>query len=110
VTELTSRYSIWIEAEQWESGELDPLDDNSDVMVTRQDGSRWVATFFTYQYIHSLVESYRKTGECLGGKYFWATDLILIDEISRKSIEAVIQDLMETDDFEKVFRRCDISG
>jgi hypothetical protein len=73
------QYSIWIEAEEWSPGEWAPADDNSDVIVTLQNGQRWAATFFSYENIRSLVEKHRSTGECLGGKYFAATDMILVD-------------------------------
>ena len=33
--------TVWCEFEVWPS--YDPLDDNSDVIVTLEDGSRWAA-------------------------------------------------------------------
>ena len=41
-------HTIWIEAEQWAEGEWDILDANTAALVTFEDGSRWVASFFTY--------------------------------------------------------------
>jgi hypothetical protein len=99
--------SIWIEAEEWAEGEWTPTDDNSDVIVTFADGERWVATFFSYQNILSLAETYRETGECLGGKYFVATDMILVDEVSRERIEEVVADLLAQNDFETYFAHCE---
>src|SRR5437773_12452056 len=43
----------------------------------------WVATFFSYQNILSLANKNRVAGECLGGKYFVATDMILVAEVTR---------------------------
>jgi hypothetical protein len=43
------RYRVWIEAEGWASGAWTPEDDNTDVIVTFDDGEAWVATFFSYQ-------------------------------------------------------------
>jgi len=101
------KYSIWIEAEQWAPGEWTPIDDNSDVIVTFENGARWVATFFSYQNILSLANKNRGTGECLDGKYFVATDMILVDEVTRPRIEEVVADMIERDDFETYFGRCD---
>jgi len=98
-------YSIWIEAEQWAPGEWNPADDNSDVIVSFEDGGSWVATFFSYRNIQSLAEKNRATGECLDGKYFWATDMLLVDEVSRTRIEEVIEHLMNEGEFEQVFSR-----
>lgn len=97
---------IWIEAEQWAEGELSPSDDNSDVIVTFDDGSRWVASLFTYKNITTLAAMNRATGECLGGSYLWASDMILIDEISRDKIEQVINDLISRGEFESAFSNC----
>jgi hypothetical protein len=56
-------YTIWIEAENWAPGQWNPEDDNSDAIVTFQDGSRWGATFFSYQNIRTLVERWKLSGE-----------------------------------------------
>ena len=48
--------TVWCEFEVWPS--YDPLDDNSDVIVTLEDGSRWAATFMTYQNVKTLVRPY----------------------------------------------------
>src|ERR671916_1270078 len=101
------KYSIWIEAEEWAEGEWTPADDNSDVIVTFETGERWVATFFSYQNILSLAKKNRGTGECLSGKYFVATDMILIDEVSRERIEEVVADLLKQDEFKRYFACCE---
>jgi hypothetical protein len=100
-------YYIWIEAEQWESGEWNPADCNSDVIVSFEKGAEWVATFFTYKNIPTLVEKNRRSGECLQGKYFWASGMILVDEISRARVEEVVKHLIGVGEFEKVFRMDD---
>ncbi len=96
---------IWIEAENWEQGQWDIKDDNTDVIVTFEDGSKFIATFFTYKNITSLVENYKRTGECLNGKFFHATDMILIDRCSRDDIEQVIIHLIREEEFEEVFTK-----
>ncbi len=100
------KYSIWIEAEGWVPGRWTPADDNSDVIVTFESGERWVATFFSYQNILSLREKNRETGECLGGKYFCATDMILVDEVSRGRIEEVAAEMLDQKEFDTFFARC----
>lgn len=103
----SQKYLIWIEAEEWAPGEWSPADANSDVTVTFEDGKRWVATFFSYQNINSLTKKYQEQGDCLGGKYFVATDMILVDEVSRERIEEVISDLLGQNEFEMYFTFCD---
>jgi hypothetical protein len=100
-------YYIWIEAEQWASGEWNPADCNSDVIVSFEEGAEWAATFFTYKNISTLVEKNRLSGECLQGGYFWASGMIFVDEISRERIQEVVDHLLDEDEFEKVFRMDD---
>jgi hypothetical protein len=74
--------NIWIETEEKGivlSGKVE-LNDNSDAIVTFNNGEKYVATFFTYENIEWIRRKNKKTGECLNGKYFFATDLILIDK------------------------------
>ncbi|WP_235827940.1 hypothetical protein [Brevibacillus migulae] len=77
------------------------------MIVTFSNRSKWVASFFTYKNIEKIRRRYQETGENLSGTYFWTTDLILIDEVSRERIEAVIEDLIVEDGFRYVFARAD---
>jgi len=99
--------SIWIEAEEWPPDEWNPLTDDTDVTVKLTDGTCWVASFFTYQRIRTIVEESKMSGEFLHGKYFWISDMILVDEVSRERIEEVVKHLLSEDMFQEVFRRCD---
>lgn len=99
------KYKIWIEAEQWEDG-WDVNNDNTDVIVTFDNNERWVASFFTYSNIGKLTKKNQKSGECLNGKYFWSSDMLLIDEVSRKNIEKVIEHLIRENEFKTIFRIC----
>jgi hypothetical protein len=78
---------------------------NIDVLVRLADGSEYVATFFTYENINRIMKSHQQTGECLSGKYFWASEMILIDRIDRESIEEVIYDLLKEGVLQHVFKR-----
>ncbi|GFZ90493.1 hypothetical protein GCM10008018_41000 [Paenibacillus marchantiophytorum] len=107
---IDKKHSIWIEAEQWAEGEWNIHDANTDVIVTPPDGSSWVASFITYNNIKTLTEKNQQTGECLHGKYFWGSDMILVDQCSRDRIEEVIDNLIIQGDFERIFSKCDVSN
>jgi hypothetical protein len=98
-------YSVWIEAEQW-AGPWDPVDSNSDVTVTFENGDAWMASFVSYQNVLTLVKNAASSGEQLGGRYLAITDMILVDEITRPRIEAVVADLIGEQAFNAHFRRC----
>ena len=97
-------YYIWIEAEVWPLGEWTPIDCNSDVLVSLKKGGEWLATFITYKNIATLTEKNKYSGECLHGKYLWAKDMVLVDEITRERIEEVVKHLFASGEFERVFR------
>ncbi|NEW04650.1 DUF4935 domain-containing protein [Paenibacillus sp. SYP-B3998] len=88
-------YTLWIEAENWAEGEWDEFDSNTDVIVHFPDASKWIASFFTYKNINTLVEKNIISGECLHGRYYWSSDLILIQKCSRNLIEEVVNYLKE---------------
>jgi len=96
-------YSIWIEAEEWGEGAWDPSDEASDVVVTFGDGRRWVASFVAYGHVATLVARNRESGENLAGRYLWASDLILVDAVTRDSVEAVVADLLRDGGFDSAF-------
>jgi hypothetical protein len=100
-----NNYNIWIEAEHWAEGEWDSYDCNSDVIVSFESTAKWVATFFTYENIKTLAKRHAENGDCLNGKYFWATEMILVDELTRKRVEEVVAQLLVDDELERVFSR-----
>ena len=99
---------IWIEAEQWADGGWLPEDCNSDVILTFENGEKWVASFFTNRNIKTLTEKNKASGECLGGTYLWASNMILVDELSRVRIVVVVNDLIEEGEFEDAFDKVEI--
>lgn len=94
---------VWIEAEEWEAGQWIPNDCVTDVIVTLPDGTRWVAALCAFEHVNTLRRSCAESGECMGGKYLWASDLILVDDTSRPSIEAVVADMVAHDELTSAF-------
>ena len=94
---------VWIEAEEWPAGEWDPADSVTDVMVTTGDGSRLVASFCAFAHLATLRRNCADSGECLGGRYLWGSDLVLVEDTSRATIEAVVGDLAASGDLRVAF-------
>ena len=84
---------------------FDPNNDNVDVEVTFQDGESFSAIFFTLQNIETLMKHYKKTGECADGLYFWASDMVIVQQLSEKIICATIDKLLVEGEFESVFSK-----
>ncbi|QDX91506.1 hypothetical protein EEL31_16220 [Brevibacillus laterosporus] len=98
---------IWINVEQSENKNYNIYDNNVDVMVTLSDRSKWVATFFTYENITTLQQKNEKTGENMKGAYLWASDMVLVDNVSRKRIEEIVDHLLKEDEFKYIFVHCE---
>jgi len=79
--------------------------DNSDVWVEFENGERYVGSFFTYRNIEWLRRKNQNTGECLNGKYFWASDMLIIERLDRETIENVIKELIGTNNFFSIFTK-----
>jgi hypothetical protein len=94
--------SIWIGAEEG-AGEWTSDDASSDVEVVLSDRSRWRGSFVTYRNIASLCAKNAQTGTCLSGSYFWASDLLLVDVLSRQRVEEVVRDLIHEGQLPKAF-------
>lgn len=85
--------------------ELDPIDNNVDVEVHFDDGRRYGATLFTLQNLHSLLETYKATGECGGGSYFWASQMVIVRSLSPEHISQAIAALIAEGDLDRAFAR-----
>jgi hypothetical protein len=81
----------------------DPLQNNVDVYVDLRDGRRFVGTFFTLSNVAWLFEKNEQTGECASGLYLWATDMILVKELTPEVIVRTVLDLINEEEFETAF-------
>ena len=82
---------------------LDSDNDNVDVQVTFPNGERFSAVFFTIRNIESLMKRYKKTGECADGLYFGASDMIIVESLTKKTICKTIDHLLAEDEFGYIF-------
>ena len=85
--------------------ELDLTNDNVDVEVIFDNGDRYSATFFTVRNIQFLLDQYKKTGECSYGLYFWASDMIIVENISENTIRDTVFDLLHSGEFYTSFSK-----
>jgi hypothetical protein len=91
------------EIEILDHGSRNIEDDNVDVFVYFSDGRKFVATFFTLQNLKSIMTKDEGTGECAGGLYFWASDMIVVQKLDRDTIHKAVADLVKTGEFAKAF-------
>jgi hypothetical protein len=79
--------------------------DNVDVEVQLSTGERFGATCCTIENVARLMESYRETGENCEGLFFWASDLVVVRDISPGTLVKLAQSLVDTGDVRVVFRK-----
>lgn len=103
---LDSGYELTIVGLQ----EWDVLDDNIDVEVRFPDGRRYTATFFTLKNLESLFRKNRETGECLSGTYFWAVEMIIVENLECQTLTATVEGLLHDQEFESAFTRVPDEG
>ena len=94
------RYSIQV---GWDLEGVNPIDDNVDIKVSFDDGSRYAATFFTLENMKHLFEKNERTGECQCGLYLWASDMVIVKELSEAIIAETVADLLAQAEFEGAF-------
>jgi hypothetical protein len=80
----------------------DPDNDNIDVEVLL-DGKRYVATFFTTRNLETMFRRNAASGECAGGTYFWASDMIIVQTLRADTLQTTIDDLLHTGEFTQAF-------
>jgi hypothetical protein len=73
---------------------------NVDVVVHFDDGRRLGGTFFTIEAVRELMKRYRTTGECAGGSYFFAKDMVLVEKLTEDAIDRTVADLVATGELE----------
>ncbi len=82
----------------------DNLDDHTDVIVVTDTGKKYAATFFTYKNIETIRRNNEKSGDYLGGKYFWVKDMVLVQSCSETEVKNIVEHLCEEGNFNSVFR------
>ena len=96
-------FLLWLEAEEWPAGEWDPADAVTDAIVTLADGSRWIAACCAFAHLATLRATCAETGENLGGRYLYASDLVLVEDTRRATLEAVVRDLIARGELASAF-------
>ncbi|MFJ9606141.1 hypothetical protein ACIRS1_07245 [Kitasatospora sp. NPDC101176] len=81
---------------------------NVDVEVRpTADGSRWSATVFTPAEVERIMHGWSRTGEALGGRYFWCSDGLIVRDPGVDNMTQVPADLLDDGDFTQVLQRLD---
>ena len=83
----------------------DPADDNNDVVMRLTDGEERTATFFTLNNIASLMRGCAETGECLSGRYFWATDMVIVERLTPEIVHETLEAMVRNGEYDRILGR-----
>jgi hypothetical protein len=81
---------------------VNPINDWVDSEVILNSGERYYPSFFTIEKIKAIMSANKESGDDLNGLYFWAADLLIIEELSESKIMQVIEHLYKTGKLEFV--------
>lgn len=79
--------------------EVNPNDDNVDIVVTLSDGRRFSGTFFTLKNVETLMKRWKESGECLNGLYFFTPDCVIVKKLTQEIVEATVRDMIKNEFF-----------
>ncbi|KUL26112.1 hypothetical protein [Streptomyces regalis] len=100
----------WVRRDGYEicfvAGAGEDLDEVGDVdmWVTFADGQRWSGTVFTLDEARRLMDRWKDAGECLGGRYFYGWDNLMVRDPGIPAMVQVIDDLVATGDYRSALR------
>ncbi|MCB9765954.1 MAG: hypothetical protein H6739_39635 [Alphaproteobacteria bacterium] len=77
------------------------------VEVQLAGGPRYAATFLTLEHVRQQTERDRETGDCLGGRYFWAPRMVFLERLTRDRIRRAVWHMLCTSCLEGPFERMD---
>lgn len=49
------------------------------------------------------MKRYKETGDCLSGRYLWAKNMVIVDDLHVKTIHAAIHDLVLSGEYLHAF-------
>ncbi|SDK48677.1 hypothetical protein [Streptomyces indicus] len=88
---------------------LDEIDD-VDMWVTFDDGRRWSGTICTLDDVRRTMDRWQQTGECLGGRYFFIWDGLIVRDRGISGMVEVVDDLVRTGHYRSALRELGPEG
>lgn len=86
--------------------DFNPENEMMNVVLTLNNGEKYCANFTTVQFISSMFEKNKETGELLYGTYFCMPDnMIIIKKLTSENIKATIDDLIDNLEISCYFKK-----
>lgn len=80
---------------------------NADIHVYLNDGCHFAGTLYTLENIRWLMGEYARSGECAAGRYMFDRTMVVIRDLDRDTIRAVVDELVRTNEIASAFHKCE---
>lgn len=97
-------FEIWFEFEAVDYSDSDMKNEAANIQVNLGDGRKYGINVWTYNFLKTIIEINKITGENLNGLYQSPPDLF-VHELSRECIEKSIFDLLKKGNLEDVLNQ-----
>lgn len=77
----------------------------TDVIVVLSNGYKYAASFIPYSEVEHIREHSMQSGEFLNGLYYWGHNMVLVESCEQKTVERVVEHMIEEGDFSEAFRK-----
>ncbi|MFD9093296.1 hypothetical protein [Streptomyces collinus] len=72
--------------------------------LTFDSGERWSGTIYTLDDVRRTMDRREQTGECLGGRYSYVWDGLIVRDPGISGMVEVVDELVRSGDYRSVFR------
>jgi hypothetical protein len=105
---------VWVEEGPWLTTAISgwsarvlkgvgPLGGIVDVQLHSPDGRRFAAEFGTIRAIEEVMQNHHRSGESLGGLYFFTQNLIVLKELNTLRLRQVLEHMINASEIEIAF-------
>lgn len=96
---------ISLTAEQFGNKVLDYDDLNTDVIVRFVNGDEYIATFFSFKNLESLIGAHKQSEAALTDQYYKILNAVIVHDFNHGDLLPVIEHMMVEGDFQLIFKK-----
>jgi hypothetical protein len=95
------KYKLWLEFELGNPNQWEIENEFANIQVELENGCKYGINVWTYKYFETSIIQDKENGKNLNGLYQIPPDL-LVEKMTRESIERTIDDLLKIDSLEVI--------
>ncbi|MFN8509829.1 MAG: hypothetical protein U0Z75_04625 [Deinococcaceae bacterium] len=76
-----------------------------DIIIRMDEKEVYCLTLFTVNDIKEMMEKCKKDGDCLSGKYYWASDMLIVENTKIELVLEVCDEIVKTGLIKKISQK-----